>query len=36
MAIGAFTENNLDKQGFEGLDAEAKSRYALPLRFTPG
>lgn len=36
MAIGAFTETNLDKQGFEGLDAEAKSRYALPLRFTPG
>ncbi len=21
MAIGAFTETNLDKQGFEGLDA---------------
>lgn len=36
MAIGAFTETNLNKQGFEGLDAEAKSRYAWPLRFTPG
>jgi hypothetical protein len=36
MAIRAFTETNLDKQGFEELDAEAKSRYALPLRFTPG
>ena len=36
MAIGAFTETNLDKQGFQELDAEAKSRYALPLRFTPG
>jgi len=23
-------------QGFGGLDADAKSRYALPLRFTPG
>jgi hypothetical protein len=28
--------NNLDKQGFCGLDDEAKARFALPLRFTPG
>ena len=34
--LGAFTKNNLNKQGFEKLDEEAKSRYALPLRFTPG
>ena len=32
----AFTETNLDKQGFGALDADAQSRYALPLRFTPG
>ncbi|MBW0112439.1 DUF4395 family protein, partial [Pseudonocardia sp. KRD-182] len=31
-----FTDTNLNRQGFEGLDAKAKSRYALPLRFTPG
>ena len=30
------TTDNLDKQGFCGLSGEAKSRYALPLRFTPG
>ena len=30
------TKVNLDNQGFCGLDDEAKSRYALPLRFTPG
>jgi hypothetical protein len=30
------TSANLDMQGFGGLDADAKSRYALPLRFTPG
>jgi len=34
--LSAFTKNNLNKQGFGGLDDEAKSRYALPLRFTPG
>jgi hypothetical protein len=27
---------NLNKQGFCDLGDEAKSRYALPLRFTPG
>ncbi len=32
----AATAANLDMQGFGGLDAAAKSRYALPLRFTPG
>ena len=35
LSLSAFTKNNLDKQGFGQLDAEAKSRYALPLRFTP-
>ena len=30
------TKDNLDKQGFCDLGDEAKSRYALPLRFTPG
>lgn len=34
--LSAFTKNNLNKQGFGKLDDEAKSRYALPLRFTPG
>jgi hypothetical protein len=34
--LGAFTKNNLDKQGFGKLDDEAKSCYALPLRFSPG
>jgi hypothetical protein len=34
--LSAFTKNNLDKQGFGKLDDAAKSRYALPLRFTPG
>ena len=29
------TKVNLDNQGFCGLDDEMKSRYALPLRFTP-
>ncbi|MGY1679928.1 DUF4395 family protein [Geodermatophilus sp. SYSU D01176] len=33
--ISPFTDNNLNEQGFEYLDQEAKSRYALPLRFTP-
>ena len=36
VRLGAFTKNNLNKQGFGKLDDEAKSRYALPLRFTPG
>ena len=30
------TTDNLDKQGFCDLGDDAKSRYALPLRFTPG
>ena len=34
--LSAFTKNNLNKQGFGKLDDAAKSRYALPLRFTPG
>ncbi len=33
--LNAFTKNNLTKQGFGKLDDVAKSRYALPLRFTP-
>lgn len=33
--ISAFTDNNLNGQGFGYLDQEAKSRYAWPLRFTP-
>ncbi len=33
--LSAFTRDNLNKQGFGSLDDEAKSRYALPLRFTP-
>ena len=32
----ANTAANLDMQGFGELDADAKSYYALPLRFTPG
>lgn len=35
-SIGRFTEANLNGQGFGGLDAPAKSAYALPLRFSPG
>ena len=34
--LSASTKNNLNQQGFGKLDDEAKSRYALPLRFTPG
>ncbi len=34
--LSTFTETNLDNQGFGNLNTEAKSRYALPLRFTPG
>jgi hypothetical protein len=33
--LSAFTKDNLNKQGFGSLDDEAKSRYVLPLRFTP-
>ena len=35
LNLSAFTKNNLDKQGFGQLDDATKSRYALPLRFTP-
>ena len=34
--LSAFTTNNLNKQGFGKLDDEAKTRIALPLRFSPG
>lgn len=34
--LSDFAKTNLNKQGFRKLDDEAKSRYALPLRFTPG
>jgi hypothetical protein len=33
--VSAFTDNNLNGQGFGYLDQGAKYRYALPLRFTP-
>ena len=33
--LSARTKNNLNNQGFCNLDDEAKSCYALPLRFTP-
>lgn len=33
--LNTFTRDNLDKQGFEKLSDEAKSRYSWPLRFTP-
>ena len=33
--LSAFTKTNLNKQGFGKLDDKAKSRYALPLRFSP-
>jgi hypothetical protein len=33
--LSATTKNNLNNQGFCNLDDEAKSCYALPLRFTP-
>jgi hypothetical protein len=34
--LSTFTKNNLNKQGFGKLDEEAKSCYAIPLRFSPG
>lgn len=34
--LSAFTKNNLNKQGFGNLDEQAKTRIALPLRFSPG
>ena len=33
--LSAFTETNLNSQGFEKLDKDAKARIAWPLRFTP-
>ena len=33
--LSTFETANLDRQGFDCLDDEAKRRYALPLRFTP-
>jgi hypothetical protein len=33
--LSTFTKDNLNKQGFGNLDDAAKSRFALPLRFTP-
>lgn len=36
VKLSTFTKNNLNKQGFGKLDDEAKSCYALPLRFSPG
>src|SRR5665647_934813 len=33
--LSAFAETNLNRQGFEKLDKDAKARIALPLRFTP-
>ena len=33
--LSAFAETNLNNQGFEELDKDAKARIALPLRFTP-
>jgi hypothetical protein len=33
--LGTFTKTNLNKQGFENLTDEAKTRYRLALRFTP-
>ncbi len=34
-ALRAFERANLDRQGFDCLDDDAKRIYALPLRFTP-
>lgn len=36
VGLSRSIRDNLDKQGFCDLGVEAKSRYALPLRFTPG
>ena len=35
VRLSAFAEANLNSQGFEKLDKDAKARIALPLRFTP-
>lgn len=34
--LSALSKANLNSQGFSSLDEDAKLRYALPLRFTPG
>ncbi len=34
--LNTFTKSNLNKQGFGKLNDEAKTRYRLALRFTPG
>ena len=34
--LSSFTKSNLNKQGFGKLNDEAKPRYRLALRFTPG
>jgi hypothetical protein len=34
--LNVFTKNNLNKQGFGKLGDEAKSRFSVPLRFSPG
>jgi hypothetical protein len=33
--LSTFEKANLDRQGFDYLDDEAKRIYALPLRFSP-
>ncbi|MEP7369077.1 MAG: DUF4395 family protein [Dermatophilaceae bacterium] len=33
--LSAFAETNLNNQGFEKLDKDAKASIALPMRFTP-
>ncbi|MEO6994480.1 MAG: DUF4395 family protein [Lacunisphaera sp.] len=33
--INKFTRDNLNQQGFGQLDDEMKSRYVIPLRFSP-
>lgn len=33
--LSVSLETNLNRQGFEALDADAKSCFAMPLRFTP-
>ena len=33
--LSAFAETNLNNQGFDKLNKDAKARVALPLRFTP-
>jgi hypothetical protein len=34
--LSAFTKTSLNKQGFGKLNDDAKTRYSLALRFTPG